>query len=140
MFSLMGLAMAHMTAGDAAKSREVLVTARTLEPQNYQARLLWALQLALEGRREEALQTMDEEVLRYGELITVASNVTEFYAVLGDRVKALEWMDRAVRAGDERADWFERNPLLANIRREPRFRQIVDGIHYRQERRRETPR
>jgi hypothetical protein len=33
-----------------------------------------------------------------------------------------------------------RDPLLANIRQEPRFRQIVDGIRYRQEHRKKTVR
>ena len=61
------------------------------------------------------------------------SNVAVFYAVLGDRAKSLDWLDRAVRAGDERADWFERDPLLSNIPRETRFRQIIDGIRYRRE-------
>jgi Tfp pilus assembly protein PilF len=139
-FALTFIAVAYMTQGNIAKAREALATARTLEPQNYQVRLLWALQLALEGSGAEARQAMDAEVLKYGELIIVASNVAEFYAVLGERTRALEWLDRAVRAGDERADWFERDPLLANIRQEPRFREIVDGIRYRQERRRETPR
>ena len=68
---------------------------------------------------------MDADVLKYGELIIVASNVAECYVLLGDRAKALDWLDRAVRAGDERAEWFERNPLMADIHREPRFRQIV---------------
>jgi Tfp pilus assembly protein PilF/predicted Ser/Thr protein kinase len=129
------MAMAYMTQGDVARAREVLTTARTFEPQNYQGRLLWALQLAIEGRHAEALAAMDVDVLKYGEVIAVTSNVAEFYAVLGDRPRALEWLDRAVRAGDERATWFERDPLLANIRDEPRFREIVDGIRYRQERR-----
>jgi Tfp pilus assembly protein PilF len=132
------LAMAYMTQGNVAMARDVLATARTVEPHNYQGRLLWALQLAIEGRRAEALEAMDADVLKYGELVIVASNVAEFYAVLDDRPKAIEWLDRAVRAGDERADWFERDPLLVNIRQEPRFRQIVDGIRYRQERRREA--
>ena len=61
--------------------------------------------------------------------------MAEFYAVLGDRAKALDWLDRAVRAGDEWADWFERDPLLVNVRQAPRFRQIVSGIRYRQKRR-----
>jgi len=140
MLALMGMGMAHLTLGNAAKAREALAKALTLEPQNYQVRLLWALLLAVEGRRTEAVQAMDGEVLKYGELVIGTSLVAEFYAVLGDRATALEWLDRAVRAGDERADWFERNPLLANIRNEPRFRQIVDGIRHRQERRRETAR
>jgi len=76
---------------------------------------------------------MGPEVLKYGELITVASIVSEFCAVLGEKVRSLDWLERAVRAGDERADWFERDPLLANIQSEPRFRQIVDGIRNRRE-------
>jgi Flp pilus assembly protein TadD len=134
-YALTMMAMACMTQGNVAKAREMLTTARTLEPENYQGRVLWALQLAIEGRRAEALEAMNAEVLKYGELISVASNVAEFYAVLGDRAKALDWLDRAVRAGDERAEWFERNPLLATIRTDTRFRQIVDGIRSRREQR-----
>ncbi len=78
---------------------------------------------------------MGADVLRYGECIVFASNVAEFCAALGDRQKALDSLDRAVRAGDERAEWFERNPLMATIRGEPRFRQIVDGIRIRREQR-----
>ena len=139
-YALTMMAMACMTQGNVAKAREMLTTARTLEPENYQGRVLWALQLAIEGRRAEALEAMNAEVLKYGELINVASNVAEVYAVLGDRAKAVEWLDRAVRAGDERADWFERDPLLSSIRQEPLFRQIVDGIRYRQEQRRKPAR
>jgi tetratricopeptide (TPR) repeat protein len=137
-YALTSMALAFMTLGNAAKAREMLTAARTLDPENYQGRVLWALQLAIEGRRAEALEAMDADVLKYGELIVCASNVAEFYSVLEDRSKSLECLDRAVRAGDERADWFERNPLLINIRQEPRFRQIVDGIRYRQEQRRKT--
>ena len=125
------LAMAHMTAGHPAEAREALTRAQSFEPQNYLVRLFLALQLALEGRRTEALEAMDTEVLRYGELVVSASNVAEFYAALGDRARALEWLDRAVRGGDERAEWFERNPLLASIRTEPRFREIVEMIRSR---------
>jgi hypothetical protein len=54
---------------------------------------------------------------------------------VGDTAKAIDWLDRAVRLGDERAAWFERNPLLASIRTDTRFRQIVDGIRSRREQR-----
>ena len=129
------LAMALTTKGDVAKARQKLEHARTLEPQNYGTRILWALQLALEGNREEALREMDPEVLKYGELALWASFVSEFYAVLGQKTKALDWLERAVRAGDERADWFQRDPLLTKIRDEPQFQQIVDSIRYRRQQR-----
>lgn len=136
--ALLVLTLTRMTAGQTAEARETLEKALGLEPNNYPVRLLWALQLAIEGRRSEALSAMDADVLKYGEFIVLASNVAEFYAALGDREKALGWLDRAVRAGDERAEWFERDPLLASVKSEPRFRQIVDGIRIRREQRRGT--
>jgi Tfp pilus assembly protein PilF len=135
MFALTFMGLAHLTQGDATKARAALVRAQDLEPRNYQVRVLWALLLAREGQHEDAVRALDADVLKYGELIIVASNVAECYVLLGDRPKALDWLDRAVRAGDERAEWFERNPLMAGLHREPRFRQIVDGIRYRRQQR-----
>jgi len=55
--------MAHLDAGNAPKARDALEAARALEPQNYLGRVLWALLLAVEGRRADAMQAMDAEVL-----------------------------------------------------------------------------
>ena len=63
----------------------------------------------------------------------------EFYAVLGDPGRALEWLDQALRIGDERAEWFSRDPLLANIRNLPRFKQILDSIALRRQVRARSP-
>ncbi|MCC7240949.1 MAG: hypothetical protein IT180_03410 [Acidobacteria bacterium] len=113
--ALTTMAQAYMTDDHAAKAREALTMARDLEPANYLVRLLRALPLAVEGRREEALAAMDDGVLKYGEFIIAACNVAEFYAVLGNRPRALEWLERAARAGDERAEWLERDPPLAGV-------------------------
>ena len=133
--ALLNSAMAHVSKGDLTKARQVLEQARTLEPRNVWLRLLWALQLALEGKREEALKEMDAEVLKYGEFAFYTFVVAEFYAVLGEKTKALDWLERAVRVGDERAEWFQRDPLLVAIRDEPRFRQILESILYRRRQR-----
>ncbi len=133
--ALLLIAMAQMNKGDVGKAREALERAQTLEPQNVLLRISWALQLALEGKRPEALRQMDGEMLKYGEFVWLASLVAEFYAVLGDKPKAMDWLERAVRAGDERAEWFRRDPLLANVRGEPRFRQILDSISFRRQQR-----
>jgi len=60
--------------------------------------------------------------------------------VLGEKEQALEWLERGVRNGDERTEWFQRNPHLANIRQEPRFKQILESIAYRREQRRPAAR
>ncbi len=134
-YALTALAYAHMTLGDLPKARQTLERARSLQPGNYMVRLMWALQLALEGRRQQARLELDQEVLKWGELPFGALIVAEIYATLGDKVRSLDWLDRAVRAGDERAEWFQRDPLLATIRDEPRFRQILESIRYRRKQR-----
>ncbi len=135
MFALGFIGLARLNSGELPEARKALARARSLEPKNLQVRLLWALLLALEGKHDDALREMDPEVLKWGQLGIAASNVAEFYAALDDRAKALDWLDAAVRAGDERAEWFERDPLLASIRGEPRFKQIADGIRFRREQR-----
>jgi hypothetical protein len=88
--------------------------------------------LALEGKTKEALEKMDEESLKYGALAPWSTSVVaEFYAVTGDSQKSLDWLEKAVRNGDERDAWFRRDPLLSNIRELPRFRQIIDSIEFR---------
>ena len=70
----------------------------------------------------------------------LCEGIAAVYATLGDTGTALDWLDRAVRAaGNEQAEWFQRNPLLANIQQQPRFKQIVESIAYRRGRGRLRP-
>jgi hypothetical protein len=78
---------------------------------------------------------MDEETLKFADAAFIAtSDAAEFYAVLGDTDKAVEWLDRAIRNGDERAAWFRRNPRLANIQKDPRFLRLIENLEARRNR------
>jgi len=130
------LSIAHMGAGDLANARRTLERVRPEDRQRFLIRMPLALLLALEGRREEASKEMDEELLKWGAAdILMTLYVAEFYAVMRDAPKALEWLDRSVRSGDGRASWFRRDPLLANIRDHPRFQQILESVEYRRQQR-----
>jgi tetratricopeptide (TPR) repeat protein len=130
--SIRFLALAYMDAGQLDQARSVLEAARPAFGDNYMWRQAWALLLALEGKRAEALRAMDTETLAFAGAAFVATLETaEFYAVLGDAAQAIDWLGRAVRNGDERTGWFQRNPRLANIRRDPRFQQIIDSVEAR---------
>jgi len=130
------LARTYMDLGDLRKARQALERIRAEDRQNYRIRLCWALLLALEGKRTEALREMDRDVQAYAENHSVVPlQVAEFYAVMGDTVKALEWLDRAVRMGDDREDWLRRDPLLAGIRDQPRFQQMLASVAYRRKQR-----
>ena len=130
------LARAYIGSGDLTKARQALERARTEHRQSYLVRQDRSLLFALEGKRSEAFREMDAEVQAYAAAQIFGPLPTaEFYAVMGDAAKALEWLDRAVRMGDDREDWLRRDPLLANIRQHPRFQQILASVAYRRQQR-----
>jgi hypothetical protein len=88
--------------------------------------------LPRENKREEALRAMDPETLKWADMNFVQTlHVAEFYAVLGDTPKAIDWLGRATRNGDERVEWFRKKPRLVSIRNDPNFRGIIDSIEAR---------
>ncbi len=134
--ALRHLSRTYLDLGDLGRARATLERARPEDARNYRLRLGRALLLAREGKRLQALQAMDPEVEKYAGVHSLMNaDAAAFYAMLGEKEKALEWLDRAVRNGDERLEWFQRDPLLAGIRQEPRFKQILDSIAYRRQQR-----
>ncbi|MCI0355267.1 MAG: tetratricopeptide repeat protein, partial [Acidobacteria bacterium] len=134
------LTRVYLDTGNLAQARQTLDRARRQDRANLLLRLSgWSLLLALEGKRAAALKEMDGEVLKYAAAVPGSTaNAAEFYAILGDEAKALDWLERAVRNGDERDQWFRRDPLLANVRNHPRFQQILASIADRRQRRAEA--
>jgi len=126
------LARAYIDRNDFPEARRALESLSPVEHQGFEIKLTWALLLALEGKTKEALEKMDEESLKYGALAPWSTSmVADFYAVMGDSQKSLDWLEKAVRNGDERDAWFRRDRLLSNVRDLPRFRQIMDSIEFR---------
>jgi eukaryotic-like serine/threonine-protein kinase len=131
-YALAAMARAHIDSGDLSKARQILDGARDEDRENYLLRLQHALMLALEDRKAEASQIMNAELQRYAETLIFGSTSTaEFYAVMGEIERALEWLERAVRMGDDREQYLRRNPLLTNLRGHSRFQQIIDSVAYR---------
>lgn len=134
LFALRELARGHIETGDTKTAKIFLGKIRESDRRNYRVRLVWALLYAREGKRRDAQREMDAEVLKYAEVNpNVTLEAAEFYAVLGDKAKALDWLERAVRNGDERIEWFQRDPLLESIRGEDRFKNLLDSIAYRRQ-------
>ncbi|MGZ4886253.1 MAG: tetratricopeptide repeat protein, partial [Candidatus Aminicenantales bacterium] len=126
------LARALIDENDLAGARRVLEDLPPGDRPDYETNLTWALVLALEGKTGEAMRKMDVECQKYGALAFWSTSVVaEFYAIVGQPDKALDWLERAVRNGDERDTWFRRDPLLMKIRDLPRFRQILESIDSR---------
>ena len=129
------LCRAYLDTGQTEMARQSLERIKPADRSSFHFRLMGALLLAVEGRKTEALVTMDDEVLKFARLQWFSSPfVVEFYATLGDARQALEWLEQAARSGDERVEWFRRSPLLASIRKHPRFEQIMQSIEDRRRR------
>ena len=130
------LNLSYLDSGQLEKAEALLEEKRPAFAGNFMWREARALLLAVQGKRKEALQTMDQETEKFAAAAfpsTLAA--AEFYAVLGDSSKAIEWLDRAYRNGDERADWFRKDPRLASIRQDPRFQVIINSIEARRRQR-----
>ena len=123
---------AMILSGEVERARAILTGLPDRVRRNYLVRLFESLLLAVEGKPDAALAVLDADVLKYAGLtLRAAVQVPEIYAMAGRPQDALDWLDRSVRLGDERAEWLERDPLLASLRAEPRFTQLLDAIRYR---------
>ena len=123
------LTLAYLYGGDTKRARATIDRVRAGAPQNYLLRLAETVVLAQEGRRKEALAGMDPDLEAFARVDPFATiEAAYMHAQSGDPQKALDWLEEAVRIGDERTDWFRRCPLLAPLRKDPRFRQIVETV------------
>ena len=131
-YALQKMARAFIDMNDLGQARARLESIPAGDRQNYPVNITWAILLALEGKKNDALKRMDAESLKYAAIAPLSTSAAaDFYAVLGERQKALDWLETAVRNGDDRAEWFQRDPLLAGVRNDPRFKQILDSIAFR---------
>lgn len=133
-YAIQKIARVFIDMNDLRQARSRLESIPAGDRQGYDVNMTWALLFALEGKKSEALKRMDDESLKYAALALWSTlPAAEFFAVLGEPQKALDWLEKAVRSGDERAEWFQRDPLLAGVRSDPRFKQILDSIAYRRQ-------
>jgi tRNA A-37 threonylcarbamoyl transferase component Bud32/Tfp pilus assembly protein PilF len=126
------LTMAYLDKGKPEQARALLEGMRPEFEKNYMWRHAWAILLAAEGKQKEALQAMDEGTLKFARLSwDVTSTTADFYALQGDRAKAIEWLQLAIARGDERVSYFRRNPRLAPLRNDTRFQSLLKSVEAR---------
>ena len=58
----------------------------------------------------------------------IAYAVTSVYGLEGKLDEAFEWLNRSIALGNENTAWFERDPTLASLRDDPKFKQLLERI------------
>jgi len=135
-YALSSLVQSHLQSGDLAAARKAFDGFGEQSRTNFVARLVGCVLVAAEGKHTEARQAADAQTLAYAEVTPyVTIMAAEHFAQMNEPEKALEWLERAVQNGDERAEWFLRNRMLANLRDHPRFQQIIESIRFQRQQR-----
>ena len=93
-YARVALARAYIDLRKLKEARTALEPARKDNSQHYTLRQTWALLLALEGKKADALREMDPDLQTYSEIqIFGPSLAADFYAVMGDSDRSLMWLD-----------------------------------------------
>jgi serine/threonine-protein kinase len=88
-----------------------------------------AISLATAGRVDEARQQLTERALKMAKADhDMAYWTASTYALLGEKENALDWLESAIRLGNENKGWFEHDKNLNSLRNEPRYIELMQKI------------
>lgn len=94
-------------------------------------RSLYAIYLANVGRRDEASEQLTEKARGLAKADhDMAYWMTSANAQLGNLDEAFYWMERAIKLGNENKPWYETDKMLAPLREDPRFAEILNKIEH----------
>ena len=95
-------------------------------------RSLYAIYLGNVGRVDEARVQLTEKARNLAKADhDMAYWMTSACTQIGEIDEAFYWMERAIRLGNENRPWYENDKLLAPLREDPRFTQILGKIEKR---------
>jgi tetratricopeptide (TPR) repeat protein len=114
--------MGQFDAGLTATRRAVVLDPLARESYTVLGRALYAAH-----RYDEAV-TAFAEVISLGDGFPYQSATT--YAQWGNRPKALEWLETALRLRDPGLVYLKTDPLMDPIRQEPRFKAIERELKF----------
>jgi eukaryotic-like serine/threonine-protein kinase len=96
--------------------------------------LILSIQGMLHARRGQAALALDcvrraqESPLSFGHTHHTYYQIACVYAVLGDKNKAMGWLEHSVNTGNPCWPFFKVDPHLDNLRAEPRFQRLVADL------------
>jgi len=124
------LALYYTGQTDAAVDLMQLVL--NMHPNMYGVKPFMAMFLSAQGKHDEALAQLTENVKRNGEVdADISYSIASVYALEGLRNEAFAWLERAIALGNENRPCFENDPNWATLRAEPQFAELMNRIPHR---------
>lgn len=92
-------------------------------------RPILAICLSAQGKHTEASGQLTKKVRQVAAADhDIANWLAAAYLLQGKQVEALNWLETAIRLGNENVEWFESDPNWADLRDDPRFLKLMEGI------------
>jgi serine/threonine protein kinase/Tfp pilus assembly protein PilF len=95
-----------------------------LNPDDARAFTIGAVALCRLGERQSGLEWAERAIAIDPNDAGIQYNVACLFALEGERTRALQSLEAAVRAGFAHRDWVEKDPDLDSIRDDPRFKAL----------------
>jgi serine/threonine-protein kinase len=115
--------------GNVEEGVEMLGQVLEENPQMEGIRSLYAMFLAKQKRFDEARAQLTEEARGLAKADhDMAFWMASAYSQLGEIDEAFKWLERAIKLGNENRPWFETDEMLAPMREDARFKELMQKI------------
>ena len=124
-FRALGLYYTGQTDAAADLMKDVV----SKHPNMHGIRPFMAMFLSVQGKHEEALAQLTEDVKRNGEVdADIAYSIGGVYALEGVASEAFAWLERSIALGNENRRCFERDPNWNSLRDDQRFVELMSKL------------
>jgi serine/threonine protein kinase/tetratricopeptide (TPR) repeat protein len=122
-------ALAVYYSGQTDPAAELMRQVVARHPNMHGIRPFLAMFLSAQGKHEEALAQLDDDVIRNAEVDPdIAYSVASVYALEDMRDEAFDWLARAIALGNENRPCFENDPNWNSVRDDQRFKELMAKV------------
>ena len=122
-YALNDLGTLQLLEGNAA---DAAVTFRRINSETFRRTSIAMAEHSL-GHAEESKHALDDAIATQSQ--SAAYQIAQAYAWQGDRDKAFEWLERAYRQQDGGLTLIKYDPLLDNLRSDPRYHALLRKLN-----------
>lgn len=116
-------------SGKTDEAAELMQQVVARHPNMYGIRPFLAMFLSAQGKHDDALKHLTEDVKRNAEVdADIAYSLGSVYALEGMRNDAFEWLARSINLGNENRPCFENDPNWVALRAEPEFQDLMKRV------------
>ena len=122
-------ALALYYTGKTDEAAELMKQVVTKHPNLHGIRPFMAMFLSSQGKHEEALSQITDNVKRNGEVdADISYSIASVYALEGMNDDAFQWLERSLALGNANRPCFESDPNWTTLRSDPRFAELMQNL------------